>query len=50
MANELAPESCWCVSIAIAPEILAAVPLDAVGKRCICPRCTRAEGETGIEG
>lgn len=50
MANELAPESCWCVSIAIAPEILAAVPSDAVGKRCICPRCARAEGGTGIEG
>ncbi len=49
MASELAVENCWCVAVSIPPEILASVPEEAVGKRCICPRCAGMEGGTGIE-
>lgn len=32
---------CWCTSATFAPAALAAVPAEAVGKACLCPRCAR---------
>ena len=31
--------SCWCMTAAIAPEALAAIPDSERGKACICPTC-----------
>ena len=49
MAAGLAPEGCWCMTVSIAPEILASVPAEAAGKRCICPQCAGLKGDTGTE-
>lgn len=44
-ANECAvaagrdPESCWCMTATISPTAIAAIPAEAQGKVCICPRC-----------
>jgi len=32
---------CWCFSQPILPQALAAVPPEALGKACLCPRCAR---------
>jgi hypothetical protein len=34
-------ESCWCMSATMDPKALAAIPVEAHGKVCICPRCAR---------
>ncbi|HRL98777.1 MAG TPA: cysteine-rich CWC family protein [Acidovorax sp.] len=31
--------SCWCMTAAISPEVLAAIPEAERGKTCICPAC-----------
>ncbi len=45
MAAGKDPETCWCMSEAIDPQILARIPPEAQGKVCICQRC--AAGPTG---
>ena len=44
-ANECAvaagrdPESCWCMTATMSPSALAAIPVEAQGKVCICAGC-----------
>jgi hypothetical protein len=35
-------EPCWCTSATFAPELIAALPVAAVGEACICARCAGA--------
>jgi len=42
MAAGLIDEPCWCSQIDLAPAVLAKVPQDERGVRCICPRCAAA--------
>ena len=49
MAPGAAADSCWCQDITINPEALAAIPAEAVGKRCLCPACGKLQGETEFE-
>jgi hypothetical protein len=34
-------ETCWCFTASISDEVLASVPPEAVGKRCVCATCAR---------
>jgi len=48
MASGKPVSECWCISVTIAPQALAAIPAPAVGKYCLCPKCATATGdETG---
>ena len=33
------PESCWCMTVSIDPDVLASIPSEAEGKVCICATC-----------
>ncbi|NOQ85173.1 MAG: hypothetical protein GQ551_14290 [Myxococcales bacterium] len=33
------PESCWCMTATMSASALAAIPIEAQGKVCICARC-----------
>ncbi|MBW2402766.1 MAG: cysteine-rich CWC family protein, partial [Deltaproteobacteria bacterium] len=33
------PESCWCMTATMSANALAAIPVEAQGKVCICARC-----------
>lgn len=35
-------ESCWCMSVTMNPDVLAAIPPKARGRVCICARCASA--------
>lgn len=35
-------EDCWCMTAAIAPATLAALPNTAVGRACVCRECAKA--------
>jgi hypothetical protein len=50
MASGKAPESCWCVSVEIAPTVLQRLPADAIGKVCICGACVGADREHASAG
>lgn len=44
---------CWCESVTIAPEVLAAIAPALQGKACLCQACTRsgpAASDTPSEG
>ncbi len=40
-----AHESCWCMTATMDPKALGAIPPQAQGKVCICPRCARGEAQ-----
>lgn len=42
MAAGRDPESCWCMSVSIDPDVIARLPEAARGKVCICHRCATA--------
>lgn len=42
-----APETCWCMSVSIGPEVLAKIPPEARGSVCICPRCAGGATDAG---
>ena len=42
MAAGRAPETCWCMSAEIDPNVIASIPPEAQGKVCICARCAGA--------
>jgi hypothetical protein len=33
---------CWCRSVTINTEVLAAIPSEQLNKACLCPRCAGA--------
>jgi hypothetical protein len=39
---------CWCSTVKISPEALAAIPADARDRICVCPRCAQRPSH-GIE-
>lgn len=43
------PEDCWCQNVTINPEVLAALPAEAVNKVCLCPACGTATPEESRE-
>jgi hypothetical protein len=42
MAAGRAPETCWCMTAVIDPDVIASIPSEAQGKVCICARCAGA--------
>jgi len=55
-ANECAPAKsgsfdtpCWCTSVTIAPDVLAALPAAERGLACLCRRCATASPKRGGE-
>jgi hypothetical protein len=30
---------CWCEDVSIAPDVLASIPIEQVGRACVCPSC-----------
>jgi hypothetical protein len=47
VAGGRAPESCWCMTASIAPEVVAKIPPQARGRVCICPRCAGEPADAG---
>ncbi|HVU04968.1 MAG TPA: cysteine-rich CWC family protein [Polyangiaceae bacterium] len=43
----LGKDTCWCFSVTIDPERLAAIPKEAVGKACLCPACATQDPVPG---
>jgi len=41
-------DQCWCSTVKISPEALAAIPADARHRICVCPRCAQRSSH-GIE-
>ncbi|WP_363320634.1 cysteine-rich CWC family protein [Acidovorax sp.] len=39
MAAGLPPQACWCMSVTLSDQALAAVSSSEIGARCICKRC-----------
>ncbi|MCO4094398.1 MAG: cysteine-rich CWC family protein [Acidovorax sp.] len=39
MAAGLPPQACWCMSVTLSDQALAAVSSSEIGARCICRRC-----------
>lgn len=35
-------DRCWCFDAVIPPAVLARVPDEARGQRCVCPRCAQS--------
>ena len=41
------PDSCWCMSVVMSPEVLESIPPQAQGLVCVCARCaTGSSGKT----
>jgi len=40
---------CWCRSVVFPAELLAQVPEDLRGRRCICARCAAAAAADAVE-
>ncbi|MFN9727575.1 cysteine-rich CWC family protein [Acidovorax sp.] len=39
IAAGLAPQACWCMSVCLSDQALAALPERDIGARCICRHC-----------
>lgn len=39
-----APGACWCMQVEVPAALLARVPAQDRGQRCVCAACVRAEG------
>ncbi|MCB1695735.1 MAG: cysteine-rich CWC family protein [Halioglobus sp.] len=44
LAAGLPAETCWCATATISSAALAALPADALGRRCLCPACGHSKG------
>ena len=49
MAAGKPPETCWCMTATIAPEVLVRIPAEAQGKVCVCARCASGGGGPAVD-
>lgn len=50
MAAGLDAAACWCMRTAIAPAVLAQLPAQSRGRRCICAACAQTGAAAAAPG